>query len=231
MARRREIIDGTPYNMSLTPNRQHQGILSVLLRRIGNYLEGKPGEVYPAPFDVHLSDDYSQDVLIENVVQPDLSVFCDKNKLDDKGAVGAPDLVVEILSPSTSKKDMNEKMLLYQKFAVREYWVVDPEGKDVRIFVLDEKDRFALFRLFKTMKLLRANFSLDLKFLLRSYLLNNARKLPVFEATEYRSSTVFFPASPILSRSFSDVSSLSSVKNHSLSDAQRTPLTPLSMIS
>jgi len=142
-----EVIDGMPYNMSPAPSRRHQGILSVLIRRIGNYLDGKPCKVYAAPFDVRLSDDYSQDELIENVVQPDLSVYCDKSKLDDKGAVGAPDLVVEILSPSTSKKDMTEKMLLYQKFRVREYWVVDPEEKDVRMFVLDEKDRFALFSL------------------------------------------------------------------------------------
>jgi len=146
-AERWEIIDGMPYNMSPAPSRRHQKIVSVLSRGFGNFLAEKPCEVYMAPFDVRLSADHSQDELIENVVQPDLSVFCDKNKLDDKGAIGAPDLVVEILSPSTSKKDMTEKMLLYQKFGVKEYWVVDPEEKDVRIFVLDEKDRFALFSL------------------------------------------------------------------------------------
>lgn len=139
-----------PYNMSLAPSRRHQKVISILSRSFGNFLAGKPCEFYVAPFDVRLTDDYSQDELVENVVQPDISVFCDKSKLDDKGAIGAPDLAVEILSPSTSKKDMSEKMLLYQKFKVKEYWVVDPEGKDVRVFALDEGDRFNLVTLAQT---------------------------------------------------------------------------------
>ena len=112
--------------------------------------------MYFAPFDVRLSDDYSQEELVENVVQPDLSVFCNKNKLDEKGAIGAPDLVVEILSPSTSKKDMSEKLLLYQKFEVKEYWVVDPEGEDVRVFVLDENGRFYLLSILKKEETLKS---------------------------------------------------------------------------
>jgi Uma2 family endonuclease len=143
-----EIIDGLPYNMSPAPSRRHQDLIS--------FFKGKTCKVYLAPFDVRLSEDYSQEELIENVVQPDLSVFCDKNKLDEKGAVGAPDLVVEILSPSTSKKDMSEKMLLYQKFEVKEYWVVDPEGVDVRVFVLDKNGRFHLLSILKNDETLKS---------------------------------------------------------------------------
>lgn len=145
-----EIIDGMPYNMSPAPSRRHQGVVVATVALFSGYFKNKKCKFYVAPFDVRLSNDYSQDELIENVVQPDLSVFCDKSKLDDKGAIGAPDLAVEVLSPSTSKKDMSEKMLLYQKFKVKEYWVIDPEGKDVRVFALDEAGRFNLFALAQT---------------------------------------------------------------------------------
>jgi Uma2 family endonuclease len=151
-----EIIDGLPYNMSPAPSRRHQDIVTTLAGHLISFFKGKTCKVYLAPFDVRLSEDYSQEELIENVVQPDLSVFCDKNKLDEKGAVGAPDLVVEILSPSTSKKDMSEKMLLYQKFEVKEYWVVDPEGVDVRVFVLDKNGRFHLLSILKNDETLKS---------------------------------------------------------------------------
>ncbi|CAD5278849.1 MULTISPECIES: Uma2 family endonuclease [unclassified Imperialibacter] len=151
-----EIIDGMPYNMSPAPSRRHQKISGTIHFHLQNFLRNKKCEVYASPFDVRLSEDYSQEELVENVVQPDLSVFCDKNKLDEKGAIGAPDLVVEILSPSTSKKDMSEKLLLYQKFEVKEYWVVDPEGEDVRVFVLDENGRFYLFSILKKEEALKS---------------------------------------------------------------------------
>ncbi|MEQ9098768.1 MAG: Uma2 family endonuclease [Imperialibacter sp.] len=151
-----EIIDGMPYNMSPAPSRRHQKISGTIHFHLQKFLMNKKCEVYASPFDVRLSEDYSQDELTENVVQPDLSVFCDKSKLDEKGAIGAPDLVVEILSPSTSKKDMSEKLLLYQKFEVKEYWVVDPEGEDVRVFVLDENGRFYLLSILKNDETLKS---------------------------------------------------------------------------
>ena len=137
-----EIISGFPYNMSPAPTRRHQYISGVLFSAFFNLLKGRPCQVYAAPFDVRLSEDMSDDHLIENVVQPDLSVFCDKSKLDDKGAIGAPDLVVEILSPSTASKDMKTKLLLYQKFGVKEYWLVDPEKKTVERFNLDRQGKY-----------------------------------------------------------------------------------------
>lgn len=137
-----EIIAGEFYSMSPAPIRKHQRIVSTLSGEIYGYLKGKPCEVYIAPFDVRLSEDTSDDHVIENVVQPDLSVFCDENKLDDRGAVGAPDLVIEVLSPSTKDKDMNTKLLLYQRFGVTEYWIIDLDKKVVLTYTIDDFGRY-----------------------------------------------------------------------------------------
>lgn len=137
-----ELIDGYPYDMSPAPRRKHQGILGEMFRKFADYFDHKPCKLYVAPFDVRLAEDYSDDHLIENVVQPDISVFCNKKRLDEKGAVGAPDLIVEILSPSTAGKDLKTKLLLYQKYAVKEYWIVDPEKDTVEVIVLDESGKY-----------------------------------------------------------------------------------------
>jgi len=137
-----EIIDGIPYAMSPAPTRKHQGVLGELFRKFANYFDNKPCRVYVAPFDVRLAFDYSDDHLVDTVVQPDISIFCKKDRLDDKGAVGAPDLVVEILSPSTTKKDIKTKLLLYQKYGVREYWMLEPEKETVEVVVLDENGKY-----------------------------------------------------------------------------------------
>lgn len=97
---------------------------------------------------MRLAEDQSDDHLIENVVQPDLSVFCDHSKLDDKGAHGAPDLVVEILSPSTMAKDLKTKLLLYQQFGVKEYWIVNPDSNTVEVLTLDPTGKYLPGRLF-----------------------------------------------------------------------------------
>lgn len=137
-----EIISGHPYNMSPAPGRRHQAVLGRLHGKFFKFFDTHPCDVYIAPFDVRLSEDHSDDHLVENVVQPDLSVFCDADKLDDKGAIGAPDLVVEVLSPSTAAKDMKTKLLLYQKFGVREYWLVDTEKNTLERMTLDAEGRY-----------------------------------------------------------------------------------------
>jgi Uma2 family endonuclease len=132
-----EIIDGEAVMMA-PPSRIHQKIVSELNRQLGNYLEGKKCEVYPAPFGVRLFEedgDYPEDV--DTMVEPDISVVCDHSKLDDHGCKGAPDLIIEILSPSTRRHDRITKFELYRKAGVREYWIVDPDSKDVESFVLD----------------------------------------------------------------------------------------------
>ena len=130
---RYELIGGEPYLMSPGPTRQHQSISERIGRRIGNFLEGKTCLLYYAPFDVRLNADAEDDT----VVQPDISVICDRSKLDDHGCVGAPDLVIEILSPSTDRHDRFVKFNVYLNAGVREYWIVDPVSKSVSVHILD----------------------------------------------------------------------------------------------
>ena len=132
-----EIIDGEAYMMA-PPSRVHQEISTELVRQLANFLEGKRCRVYPAPFGVRLFEvdgDTPDDV--DTMVEPDISVVCDKSKLDDHGCKGAPDLVIEVLSPSSLRHDRLVKLGLYQRAGVREYWIVDPEYKSVQVFTRD----------------------------------------------------------------------------------------------
>ena len=131
-----ELIDGVPYNMSPAPRRLHQLALVDLIRQFTVFLQGKPCQVYPAPFDVRLPEADEHDDLVATVVQPDLSVICDRGKLDDAGCRGAPDLIIEILSPGTAGKDLKVKFSRYERAGVREYWIVDPLGKTVQVYCL-----------------------------------------------------------------------------------------------
>jgi len=130
---RYELIHGEPYLMSPGPTWRHQLISERISRRIGVFLEGKTCLLFYAPFDVRLNPDTGDDT----VVQPDISIICDRSKLDDHGCVGAPDLIIEILSPSTSRHDRLVKFNLYLHAKVREYWVVDLEDKSVSVHILD----------------------------------------------------------------------------------------------
>ena len=130
-----ELIDGVAYDMSPAPNRRHQGIVGEIYREIANFLADKPCDVYISPFDVRLTaeQDAADDEIV-NVVQPDVSVYCSKDKLDEAGAVAAPDIAVEILSPSTSVKDQREKLGLYERFGVMEYWIIDPANDTLSVY-------------------------------------------------------------------------------------------------
>lgn len=134
-----ELIDGYPVMMSPPPVRVHQKIAFELGRQLGNYLEGKTCEAYSAPFAVRPFErdgDSPEDV--DTMVEPDITVVCDPSKLDDIGCKGAPDLVMEILSPSTQRHDKFTKFNLYQRAGVREYWIIDPRDKSVQVFVLED---------------------------------------------------------------------------------------------
>lgn len=135
--KRWEIIEGEVYNMSPAPRRIHQRVSVNLLRVFSSYLKGKSCEVYGAPFDVRLplTKDNS-DIKIDTVVQPDIVVVCDQSKLDDAGCIGAPDLVIEIISESTANKDLKIKFNLYEKVGVKEYWIVFPDEKIIQIYKL-----------------------------------------------------------------------------------------------
>jgi len=132
-----ELINGVAYDMSPAPSSKHQRISRILSTKIDNFLANKKCELFIAPFDVILPDfPIGNEDEIDTIVQPDISVICDSKKIIDKGCLGAPDLVIEILSPSTSKKDLNEKFLLYEKHGVKEYWIVDPGNKYIQVFHL-----------------------------------------------------------------------------------------------
>ncbi len=137
-----ELIHGEAFNMTPAPSRQHQEIVTELIRQFANYLADKPCKVYIAPFDVRLADADEPEDEIRTVVQPDLLVVCDPAKLDDRGCKGAPDLIVEVLSPATTRKDLKEKFALYEKTGVREYWLADPTAKTVMVFTLGADRRY-----------------------------------------------------------------------------------------
>ena len=132
---RAELIDGQFYNMS-APSRIHQKILNFVNNMIYNYIKSKDGscEVYPAPFAVKLFQER------KTIVEPDISVICDPNKLTDHGCTGAPDWIIEIVSPSNSSHDYILKLNLYANAKVREYWIVEPRNKKIFVYYLEQMD-------------------------------------------------------------------------------------------
>ncbi len=137
-----ELIDGVPYDMTPAPNSYHQDISMNLSTEIKVFLKGKKCKVYAAPFDVRLPEANQSDDEILTVVQPDISVICDRSKVDKNGCKGAPDLIIEILSPTTSKKDRIIKFYTYERFGVKEYWLVSPDDKSVEVFILGENGKY-----------------------------------------------------------------------------------------
>ncbi len=132
-----ELIKGKIFKMSPSPSRYHQDIAINITTFFRNELKGKICKVYTAPSDVRLISKGNGDKDITTVVQPDVFVVCDPSKLDEKGCLGSPDLIVEIVSPFTAEKDISRKFELYQESGVLEYWLVFPNDKIVEIFVLD----------------------------------------------------------------------------------------------
>ena len=144
--KRRELINGFIHLMS-APNELHARISNNWNFWTSAFVRKRKGKcrIYHAPFDVRLPlDNYTADDKIYNVVQPDICVVCDLSKLDDKGCIGAPDLIVEVLSPSTLKYDWNYKFNLYETAGVREYWIVDPKAKVVNVFLLQPDGKYDL---------------------------------------------------------------------------------------
>ena len=128
---RAELINGTIYNMA-PPNRLHQDIVMNLSAEIRDYIKKNNGscKVYPAPFAVFLNNDN------QTYVEPDISVICDKSKLDDRGCNGAPDWIIEVVSQSTKRMDYGIKLFKYRTAGVREYWIVNPLNKTVNVYDL-----------------------------------------------------------------------------------------------
>lgn len=145
-----ELIKGKLYRMSPAPKRAHQSAVSQLLIDIGNFLGAQSCQIYTAPFDVRLpvrSERKPEQVY--TVVQPDICIVCDPNKLDDSGCLGAPDWVIEITSPRTARHDFSEKFNLYEESGVQEYWIVQPKEKAVNVYVL-ENSQYALVDVYES---------------------------------------------------------------------------------
>ncbi len=135
-----ELIRGRVKKMSPAPGRRHQEIAANMSGLVWLFFRKKDCKVFVAPFDVRLP--VPKDGKDHTVVQPDLCVVCDPAMLDDRGCNGAPDLVVEILSPGNAEREMRDKFEVYETALVREYWVVDPEHEVVSVFKLDENHRY-----------------------------------------------------------------------------------------
>ena len=138
---RAELIDGVVYDMA-PPSTIHQRIVMNLSAEIRNYIKKNQGscEVFPSPFAVFLNEDD------KNYVEPDISVICDRDKLDDKGCNGAPDWIIEIVSPGTKRRDYGVKLFKYRTAGVREYWIVNPLIHTVNVYDLEKEEMSDLYK-------------------------------------------------------------------------------------
>jgi Uma2 family endonuclease len=144
---RLELIKGKIFTMSPAPSRSHQEISISMTVKLANFLKGKTCKVYAAPFDVRLPRSSNEDNAIYTVVQPDICVVCDLSKLDDRGCIGAPDIVVEILSPGNNKKELRNKYEVYEEAGVKEYWIIHPSERTFLKYTLNDNGLFQPSRL------------------------------------------------------------------------------------
>ncbi|MCP4150347.1 MAG: Uma2 family endonuclease [bacterium] len=179
-----EIIGGEPYSMSPAPARIHQEISMELSRQFANQLLNKPCSVYSAPFDVRLPLADEDENTISNVVQPDISVICDPKKLDDKGCLGAPALIIEILSPATRRRDQLEKFNLFEMAGVKEYWMVEPDGQLVSVFILGPEGSYGRPRIYTETDTIETNALKNVRIDLSTALKNTANTQIEQEPTE-----------------------------------------------
>lgn len=162
---RLELLRGKVFQMS-GPNTRHQVVSGRLSAWLFNYLENQKCRVFSAPFDVRLpAKNRRRDDEITTVVQPDICVICDESKLDERGCCGAPDLVVEILSPGNSKKEVRLKYELYEEAGVREYWIINPSEENIVVHILNVSGKFEGLKMYaggdKISSLAIAGFEVD----------------------------------------------------------------------
>ena len=124
-----ELLKGKIYKISPAPNRAHQTLAGYIYIELGVFLRKKSCKVYVAPFDVRLPRKSKEDKDIITVLQPDVCVVCDASKLDKRGCIGAPDIVVEVLSPGNNAKELKNKFEIYEEAGVKEYWLVSPQDQ------------------------------------------------------------------------------------------------------
>ena len=140
---RLELIKGHIYKMSPAPATKHQIATGNVFGELRTFLKKKKCKVFVAPFDVRLPrKNKTKDNEVTTVVQPDICVICDEAKIDTRGCCGAPDLVIEILSPGNSSHEVKRKFQVYEEAGVKEYWVVNPETENVVVFILNDEGKF-----------------------------------------------------------------------------------------
>ena len=157
-----ELLDGVAYAMA-APGLAHQTVVGELFIQIGLFLRGKPCRSFVAPFDVRLPRHKEADADVTTVVQPDISVICDPDKLDGSGCRGAPDWVIEVLSPSTAAKDQIQKLAVYERAGVGEVWLVHPTDHVVTIYTLNAERCYGKPAIHETTGTLATDLFPDLK--------------------------------------------------------------------
>jgi Uma2 family endonuclease len=161
-----ELIKGKIFKMSPAPSVKHQRISGKLHGNLFIFFKRSSCDLFSAPFDVRLLDKKKSQKAnkdIYTVVQPDICVICDKSKLDERGCIGAPDLIVEILSPGNSKKELRTKFALYEESGVKEYWVVFPSEHVLQQYVLNENEKYELKSSFVEDEIFNAHIFPDLQ--------------------------------------------------------------------
>jgi Uma2 family endonuclease len=143
-----ELIKGKIFKMSPAPSRVHQEIFGNIFLKLKIFLENQSCKVYGAPFDVRFPKESKADKDVFTVLQPDICVICDKSKLDARGCIGAPDIIVEILSPGNNKKELLNKYQVYEEFGVKEYWVVSQSDQSILIYTLNDLGKFQPSKIF-----------------------------------------------------------------------------------
>ena len=173
-----ELIDGEAFCMSPGPGEIHQSLLFDLALELGNYFKNKECRVYVAPFDVMLPRDNEPEDEIDTVVQPDIMIICDQSKIQHNGIKGAPDVVFEILSPSTTRRDLDDKFKLYERAGVKEYVIADPHNRTMYVYLRDGEGHFSSRKLYAADDVLEFGTFHELKIPLNS-VWGDIRNLPV----------------------------------------------------
>ncbi len=141
---RRELINGFVFKMA-APAATHQKILGDFYFALRCFLHEKTCQIFVAPFDVRFpKNGEKEDEKVFTVVQPDICIICDSSKIEERGCLGSPDFIIEIVSPNNSKRDIKDKFKIYEENAVREYWIVRPDEKSVQVFLLNESGKYFL---------------------------------------------------------------------------------------
>jgi len=143
-----ELIAGKIFKMSPAPSSVHQVVVGNIFLKLGNFLKKQPCKVFISPFDVRFPRESKDDKEIFTVLQPDICVICDRSKIDVRGCIGAPDLVVEVLSPGNTRMELLNKYHVYEEFGVKEYWIVSQSDQNILIYTLNEDGKFQPSKIF-----------------------------------------------------------------------------------